>query len=180
MPAGESEDEVAQLYDGFGAALYRYALMILGRHDAAEDVVQQVFLAVIRGGAARLVEPEHYLRRAVRNACYSTLRAQAASLEAAGDPDRPLLEPRAGVRAPSSEDRLALERAIGELPAEQREVLHLHAFAGMTFREIAELTGDPANTVASRYRYALEKLRAQLGAAVTGGDHESTMAKNGR
>jgi DNA-directed RNA polymerase specialized sigma24 family protein len=33
---------------------------------------------------------------------------------------------------------------------------------GLTFREIADLTGDPANTVASRYRYALEKLRAQL------------------
>jgi len=162
MPAGESEDEVAQLYDRFGAALYRYALMILGRHDAAEDAVQQVFLAVIRGGAARLVEPEHYLRRAVRNACYSTLRSQAASLEAAGDPDRPLLEPRADFIAPSPEDRLALETAIGRLPPEQREVLHLHSFAGLTFREIADLTGDPANTIASRYRYALEKLRALL------------------
>jgi RNA polymerase sigma-70 factor, ECF subfamily len=162
MPAGESEDEVTRLYDRFGASLYRYALMILGRHDAAEDAVQQVFLALIRGGAARLVEPEHYLRRAVRNACYSMLRARAASLEAPCDPDRPLLEPRAGVRAPSSEDRLALERAIAELPAEQREVVHLHAFAGLTFREIADLTGDPANTVASRYRYALDKLRAQL------------------
>jgi RNA polymerase sigma-70 factor (ECF subfamily) len=109
-----------------------------------------------------LVEPEHYLRRAVRNACYSTLRSRAASLEAPGDPDRPLLEARADVFGLSSEDRLALETAIGRLPPEQREVLHLHGFAGLTFREIADLTGDPANTVASRYRYALEKLRAQL------------------
>jgi RNA polymerase sigma-70 factor (ECF subfamily) len=163
MPAGESEDEVAQLYDRFGAALYRYALMILGRHEAAEDVVHQVFLAVIRGGTARLTQPEHYLRRAVRNACYSMLRTRAASFEGPGDPGRPLLEPRAGVHPPSNEDRLALEAAIGRLPPEQREVLHLHAFVGLTFREIANLTGDPANTIASRYRYALEKLRALLG-----------------
>jgi len=162
MPAGESEDEVAQLHDRFGAALYRYALMILGRHDAAEDAVQQVFLALIRGGVGRLVEPEHYLRRSVRNACYSMLRTRAASFEGPGDPARPLLEPRAGVRAPSNEDRLALEAAIGRLPPEQREVLHLHSFVGLTFREIADLTGDPPNTVASRYRYALEKLRALL------------------
>ena len=162
MPAGESEDEVAQLYDRFGAALYRYALMILGRHDAAEDAVQQVFLALIRGGAGRLVEPEHYLRRSVRNARYSMLRTRAASFEGPADPARPMLEPRAGVRAPSNEDRLALEAAIGRLPPEQREVLHLHSFVGLTFREIADLTGDPPNTVASRYRYALEKLRALL------------------
>jgi RNA polymerase sigma-70 factor (ECF subfamily) len=162
MAAGEPEGEVGRLYDRFGAALYRYALMILGRHDAAEDAVQQVFLAVIRSGAARLVEPEHYLRRAVRNACYSMLRSQARSLEAPRDPDRPLLEAKPDFIAPSREDRLALEAAIARLPPEQREVLHLHVFAGLAFREIADLTGDPANTVASRYRYALEKLRALL------------------
>ena len=51
MKAGEAEDEVGRLYDQFGAALYRYALMMLGRHDAAEDAVHQVFLAVLRGTA---------------------------------------------------------------------------------------------------------------------------------
>ena len=163
MAADEAESEVGRLYDRFGAGLYQYALMILGRHDAAEDAVHQVVLAVMRGGTARLTEPEHYLRRAVRNACYSALRTRAASLEEPGDPDRPLLEPRAGVHPPTNEDRLALEAAIGRLPPEQREVLHLHAFVGLTFREIANLTGDPANTIASRYRYALEKLRALLG-----------------
>ena len=48
------------------------------------------------------------------------------------------------------------------LPAEQREVVHLKVFEGMTFQEIADLCGESINTVASRYRYAIEKLRDQL------------------
>ena len=61
------------------------------------------------------------------------------------------------------EERLALERALCELPPEQREVVHLKAFEGMTFQEIADAIGESINTVASRYRYAMEKMRAQLG-----------------
>ena len=165
MTADEPADDVGRLYDRFGAALYRYALMILGRHDAAEDAVQQVFLALVRTRDARIREPEHYLRRAVRNACYSRLRSPAL-LTADRHPDssRPLLEtvPDQPAGQASPEDRLALESAIARLPPEQREVLHLHAFEGMTFKEVAEATGDPPNTVASRYRYAIEKLKVSL------------------
>ena len=160
MTAGDAKDEVGRLYDQFGAALYRYALMMLGRHDAAEDAVHQVFLAVLRG-TARLQEPEHYLRRAARNACYTRLRATGPLMVDAGTHSRPLLElvPDQGPGQPGPEDRLALEAAIARLPPEQREVLHLHVFEGMTFKEVAEATGDPPNTVASRYRYAIEKLK---------------------
>jgi len=52
--------------------------------------------------------------------------------------------------------------ALRELPADQREVVHLKAFEGMTFQEIADLTNESVNTIASRYRYAVEKLRARL------------------
>ena len=62
----------------------------------------------------------------------------------------------------SAEDRLALDAAIRALPPEQREVIHLHVFEGLTFKEVALATGEPPNTVASRYRYALEKLRASF------------------
>jgi RNA polymerase sigma-70 factor, ECF subfamily len=166
MKAGEAKDEVGRLYDQFGAALYRYALMMLGRHDAAEDAVHQVFLGVLRG-PARLQEPEHYLRRAVRNACYTRLRSTGpARVDASAHASRPLLElvPDQGPGQPGREDRLALEAAITRLPPEQREVLHLHVFEGMTFKEVAEATGDPPNTVASRYRYAIEKLKVTFSA----------------
>ena len=55
-----------------------------------------------------------------------------------------------------------LTRALGELPFEQREVVVLHLCGGMKYREIAAVQGESINTVKSRYRYGLEKLRALL------------------
>jgi RNA polymerase sigma-70 factor (ECF subfamily) len=67
------------------------------------------------------------------------------------------------VTADDPDLRIAIERALRALPPEQREVVHLKAFDGMTFQEIADATGESINTIASRYRYAMEKMRAQLG-----------------
>jgi RNA polymerase sigma-70 factor (ECF subfamily) len=55
-----------------------------------------------------------------------------------------------------------LARAVAALPEPQREVLALKFDGGLTFAEIAAIVGASPNTVASRYRYALEKLRAVL------------------
>ena len=52
--------------------------------------------------------------------------------------------------------------ALGELPADQRAVVHLKLWAGQTFEEIAATLEIPLNTAASRYRYGLDKLRARL------------------
>ncbi len=138
----------------YGASLYRYALMILADPAGAEDAIQQVFATLL--AQPRTIEAEeHYLRRAVRNECYSALRRrvrqgiEAPLLEAAGPEGRP-------------EERIALEAAIRALPADQREVLHLHVFEGRTLQEVADLTDVSINTVASRYRYAVAKLRAML------------------
>jgi RNA polymerase sigma-70 factor (ECF subfamily) len=59
-------------------------------------------------------------------------------------------------------ERLAIEAALRDLPVDQREVIVLKVYEGMTFKEIAELTDVPSDTVASRYRYALSKLRSVL------------------
>ena len=115
MPRGDDgpDADVGRLYDRYGTALYRYALMILADSAGAEDVIQQVFTALIsQRGHVR--QEEHYLRRAVRNECYSALRRRGRN---AGD--GPLLELTAVQAAP--DDRIALERAIRELPADQRE-----------------------------------------------------------
>ena len=55
-----------------------------------------------------------------------------------------------------------LEAALALLPMEQRSVAQLKLWDGLTFEEIAEVQGIPLNTAASRYRYALEKLRSEL------------------
>lgn len=160
-PAGDAQALVGRLYDTHGASLYRYAVMLLADRAAAEDAVQQVFASLTRhGNAAALDNEEHYLRRAVRNECYSLLRRRKKDLLVHSA--APLLEPVAG-REVSIEERLTLDRAIRTLPIEQREVLHLRAFEGMTFQEIAEAAGESINTIASRYRYAIDKLREYFG-----------------
>jgi RNA polymerase sigma-70 factor (ECF subfamily) len=156
-PREERRALVGRLYDAHGAALYRYALMLLADHAAAEDAVQQVFAAVLRQRGA-IDNETHYLRRAIRNECYSTLRLRRDRAGA----DRPLLEPVA-LGSVNADERIALERAIVALPPDQREVIHLHAFEGMTFQEVANTLDESINTVASRYRYAIAKLRTELG-----------------
>ena len=165
MRQDEPKQEVARLYDSFGASLYRYALMILADRESAEDVIQQVFVGLLDTKVSRIRDEERYLRQAVRNACYSALRHRKVRVKAGlTQVDEALLETVAAAAEPavSAEARLALEQGIRELSADQREVLHLHAFEGRTFREIADTTSEPLNTIASRYRYALEKLRAAL------------------
>jgi RNA polymerase sigma-70 factor (ECF subfamily) len=73
----------------------------------------------------------------------------------------------APVFAPASEPdesgfREALAAALGEIPSDQRAVIHLKLWEGLTFEHIAELLGIPLNTAASRYRYGLDKLRERL------------------
>ena len=155
MPRGDDgpRAEVGRLYDAYGAWLYRYALMILADPAAAEDAIQQVFLALLKQRRG-IEQEERYLRRAVRNECYSMLR-RVRRID-----DAPFLEP---VSADArSDERIALETAMRELPADQREVLHLHVFEGWTFQEVADLAGESINTIASRYRYAVTKLRQIL------------------
>lgn len=156
MPRGRDgpATHVGRLYDQYGASLYRYALMLLADHAAAEDAIQQVFARLVARPRA-IDEGEHYLRRAVRNECYSALRSRVPL-----SVDAPLLEPAAPPTSP--EERMSLEAAIRELPIDQREVIHLHVFEGRTFQEIATLAGESINTIASRYRYALQKLRQAL------------------
>jgi RNA polymerase sigma-70 factor (ECF subfamily) len=163
MARQEADHEgAARLYDSFGPPLFRYALMILGRRDAAEDVIQQVFTVLLDRGTRHISSPGTYLRTAVRNACYSRLRGSRVR-GADASPDEEILEAVPEAREPiTPEDRLALDAGIRALPPEQREVIHLHVFEGLTFKEVALATGEPPNTVASRYRYALEKLRASL------------------
>jgi len=157
-PSGEPPDEwIGRLYDRYGVVLYRYALMVLADPAAAADAVHTIFVALLRRRAPPDSE-EQYLRRAVRNECFSALRRRRRDVLAGATPILEAVE----ANRDCPDERLALERALRELPAEQREVVHLKVFEGMTFQEIAGLTGESINTVASRYRYAIEKLRAQL------------------
>lgn len=151
-----SSDRLADLYDRFAGTLFRHAAMILADRTAAADAVHNVFLRLAKAGPGGDLESLAYLRRAVRNECYSVMRTRRRDIVVTVDAQ--LLELVEGTDDRPAE-RLALEQALRQLPAEQREVVHLKVWEGMTFQEIADLTGELLNTAASRYRYAMEKLR---------------------
>ncbi|MEO7273920.1 MAG: sigma-70 family RNA polymerase sigma factor [Vicinamibacterales bacterium] len=165
MPERSSNDLtslVGRLYDQHGTALYRYALMLLADPAAAEDAVQQVFASMLSSGVATAIQHDReYLRQAVRNACYSMLRRRVTRAEV-GD-GTPLLEMVPGAGG-SPDERVLLEQAMRGLTVDQREVVHLHVYEGLTFQEIATMQDASINTVAGRYRAALQRMRQHLSA----------------
>lgn len=147
---------VKELYEKHGAALAAYACCCGLDFAAAEDAVQQIFLRLLRGDTSTPQVPAAYLYRAVRNASLNLRRDR--SRETA-----PVEEETWFVRERGApEEVLALQAALSELPEEQREVVFLRMWSGLTLKEIADATKMPINTTASRYRYALEKLRERL------------------
>jgi RNA polymerase sigma-70 factor, ECF subfamily len=161
LAEGRSE-AFAALYDRFGASLYQVAVVLLHSPQDAEDAVQEVFVGLVRAGK-RLRQVEN-----IRAYLFTALRRAAARI--AVSPKRPrtlspeeivqLASPEPGRRDLESE--LRLERALRTLPNDQREVIALKIDGGLTFAEIAGVLSLSANTAASRYRYALTKLRAAL------------------
>lgn len=172
LQAGLAEgrsDALAALYDRFGRALYRVAWTLLRSRQDAEDAVQEVFLGVVRSRAA-LSQVEN-----LRAYLFSTLRhvvgriaARRKNASTIDSPSRDTVESEIDAELFGQ-----LERALAALPAEQREVVTLKIDGGLTFAEVAAVLGIPSNTAASRYRYALEKLRAFIEA----GSHESVAGK---
>jgi RNA polymerase sigma-70 factor (ECF subfamily) len=157
------ERAYAALYDRFGARLFRTAIGTLRRREDAEDVVQEVFLSVLKS-RQRLRDVRDLtaylftaLRRAAINAATRRARGPALSQEAVES--APAAASARGESGPCG-DRL--QRALLALPPEQREVILLKTDGELTFAQIGQVLGVSMNTAASRYRYALEKLRTTL------------------
>ena len=146
-------DDVRQLYERHGPALLAYASALLRDPSAAEDVVHQVFLRLLRKRVAMNGEPAPYLFRAVRNTALNHIRGQSREVE--------LADACVWLESPdgSVETSLALQSALNALPAEQREMVVLKTWGQLTFEEAATVVGIPANTAASRYRYGIQKLK---------------------
>ncbi len=160
--AGQGHEHwIGQVYDALGPSMYRYALMILGDRGLAEDVVQQAFMRLIsRGRVDEVLSMKAFLRVVVRNEAYRLLGARR-TMERLENADVCLLEA-ADVPAERREEQRRVERALRQLPAEQREVVHLKVYEGLSFAEIGQTLAIPPNTAASRYRYAIAHLREFL------------------
>ena len=149
-------ESVKALYEEHGAALAAYGCCCGLDFGSAEDVVQQVFLKLLQGTLREVKAPIPYLYRAVRNASSNQRRDRRRETE------MPECEFCFTHPTVDQAEVISLQNALRALPEDQRETVFLRTWSGMTIQEIAETTETPLNTVASRYRYALEKLRERL------------------
>ena len=156
--------------------MYRVALRILGSREDAEDVVQEVFLATVRSHErlADVRDLTAYLFAAIHRAA-----GRCAMRRARAVPSSPVAADEAIAPPEPSEsdspDWHRLQQAVRSLPDEQREVVTLKIDGELTFAQIAEIVGVSISTAASRYQYALRKLRASLAGAQVLAGSEAVM-----
>jgi RNA polymerase sigma-70 factor (ECF subfamily) len=160
-----AQADIERLYDEHAQALFAF-LLNLTRHEAdTRDLLQELFVKLakrpelldgVRDVRAFLLRLAHNLaidlirRRGTREKNYEELAGEPAPIfTPASEPDARAF-------------REALAAALGDIPPDQRAVVHLKLWEGLTFEQIAELLDIPLNTAASRYRYGLDKLRERL------------------
>ena len=173
-------EALALLYDRHAARLLGLAQRILGEGGEAEEVVQEVFLYAWRAAAA--FDPSRgsviaWLLVATRSRAIDRLRARRPA-SARGELKRLDDVPESASAANIELDSAARQwesiclAAIRELPPEQRRVLELAYFEGLTHTEIAEKTATPLGTVKTRARLGLMKLRERVRPYREGGPRE--------
>lgn len=151
---------LATLYDRYSKIVYSVALRVMRDASAAEDVLQEIFLQVWRNPSGFLASRGSlggWLAVVSRNRSIDWLRRkkpteQVEEISLASKYDL----------AQEAERNTMMERArtvIAQLPHEQRKMLEMAFFEGLTHSEIAEMTGDPLGTVKTRIRSALTTLR---------------------
>jgi RNA polymerase sigma-70 factor, ECF subfamily len=159
LAAGE-ESAFAELHVQFGTRLFRCAHRMLGHAQDAEEVVQEVFFSLVRS-RDRLLQVDNlpgYLFTALRHAA-QRYRTRQPRTHTSPDVLSDMANPPASI---SKEVDAELEHALRMLPTEQREVLAMKIDGELTFAEIGRVLQISPHTAASRYRYALQKLRGIL------------------
>jgi RNA polymerase sigma-70 factor (ECF subfamily) len=158
--------------------LFNFLLRSVQNRSRAEELLQEVFLRVVRSKDRyeKTAKLTTWLYTIARNLCVDESRRakfrRTVSLDAprrGAEDDSPAMVDTVpadqvatdeAAAAPQIRQRLA--KAIDVLPEDQREVFLMRQISGLSFKEIGEIVGAPENTVKSRMRYALEKLRQEL------------------
>ena len=152
---------LAELYRLTHAAVYGFALSIVKNAQDAEDVLQDVYLQVWQSAGSYRSQgtPLAWLHTSARNLALRRVGVRSRTVPLPPEDWRVRF---AQAPAVTHEERLALEALLEALSDQERQVVALHAIAGLKHREIAQLLSLPLSTVLSRYHRALNKLKLTL------------------
>jgi RNA polymerase sigma-70 factor (ECF subfamily) len=157
-------ETLAALYDAHAAALYRFLLSLTASEPDTRDLLQDLFVKLARQSGPAPDDPQAYLFRAARNGFIDLVRHSARRRDVLNRYQDEQGPPQVSAPDPAAtpDPTLAIAHALASLPEEQRAVVHLKIWENLTFARIAEIMAIPANTAASRYRYAMDHLRQTL------------------
>jgi len=144
--------------------LYNYLTIKLGSPLDAEDVLQEVFCRIMRYQVRLKIlrNPSAYIFRIARNEAINFLKKRKKPHISALSYEELSEVIQQNLNGPDPESLRQAADALALIPAEQREVIVLRFFEGLTFREVSDVCGISMGTVTSRYRYGMEKLRNLL------------------
>ena len=157
--------DLRRLYDEHAQSLYSFLLNLTRDEADTRDLLQDVFVKLARDpGLLNGVRDERaFLIRLAHNAAIDLIRRRSTRDKTREQFAAESISPFVPANDPDEQTfRAALAEALVELPPEQRAVVHLKLWEGLTFEEIAHTLDIPANPAASRYRYGLDKLRERL------------------
>ena len=162
MPA---RPDIARLYDEHAQPLFAFLLNLTRDEADTRDLLQEIFIKLARDEEllSGVREERAFLIRLAHNAAIDLMRRRGTRERTKENFAAEIISPFAPASDPDEDIfRQQLSAALAELPEEQRAVAHLKLWSGLTFEEIADALEIPPNTAASRYRYALDKLRDRL------------------
>lgn len=160
-----SKEALQRIYEKYVVYLVTLATALLNDVSTAEDIVHDVFVSFAQSAERLRLEGslKAYLATCVVNRVRDRIRSRQRQPSALDDAE----SIRSTAKGPElsavcGEQLQQLSHVLARLPYEQKEVVMLHLHGGMMFKQIAELQHVSINTVQSRYRYALDKLRSLL------------------
>ncbi len=162
MPGG---NEIERLYDEHAQPLFAFLLNFTRGEADTRDLLQEIFIKLAREPRllAGVHEERAFLIRLAHNTAIDLMRRRGTRDRTKENFAAEIISPFAPSCDPDEQlFREELAVAFGELPEEQRAIVHLKLWSELTFEEIAVALEISSNTAASRYRYGLDKLRARL------------------
>lgn len=163
--ARRDQTALAELYDKYGGRVYSLAVSIVGENMAAQEVTQDTFIKVWEHPEAYRYDTSKFLawllmitrHRAIDHLRRESLRSgQSMSMDDEAMPEMP------DVSLALDEKWREMRHVMDGLPAEQREVIVMAYYHGLSQSEIAEMLGWPLGTVKTRLRLGMQKLRDAL------------------